>query len=307
MTRSREYPAPLQANRQAPLLLTSLLAALIAALSCNNPASQPGQRQGAAADAGPRRIVSLSVLSDEVLYDLGAETRRRVVAISGLADDPRYSRVAGLWPPAVKRQRTRLEDILWLKADLVIAAPFTSTEVVTALRSARINVVMLDGFAGFEDFRGNVRRIAAAAHVQKRGDEIVAQFDARLRKLRRPIEPAAKTIISSFSGMVAGTNTTFDDVIGVCGLRSAATHKGFRRVSGEQIAVWDADFIVVPEDGAEEQAGLKASRAFKTGSMIPTPVRLLTSSGSEMLSLAEHLCRRTLSAVAADPASPGHQ
>ena len=53
---------------------------------------------GAKTDAprGPKaRVVSQVVLADEVLWELGPEVHGRVVGVSTMADDARYSTVAG--------------------------------------------------------------------------------------------------------------------------------------------------------------------------------------------------------------------
>ncbi len=52
-------------------------------------------RRQQAPHALPQRIVSQTLLSDEILWDLGPQVRAHVIAVSKLADDPRYSSVVG--------------------------------------------------------------------------------------------------------------------------------------------------------------------------------------------------------------------
>ena len=92
-----------------------------------------------ASEAGPRasgparRVASRTVFADEVLWALGPEVRERVVGLSPMADDPRYSTVAGLWPSTTPRLGRNPEELLALGPDLVILASFSEVEYRAAI------------------------------------------------------------------------------------------------------------------------------------------------------------------------------
>src|SRR5690606_14391724 len=130
------------------------------------------------------RIVSQTVLSDEILWKLGPETQDHVVAVSKMADDPRYSSVANLWPSKVQRLSVAAESLLALSPDLIIIASFSSPEIRELLRRNGIQTIVLDQFTDFSDFRQHTRSIAHAVGADERAERLIAQFDARLANIQ---------------------------------------------------------------------------------------------------------------------------
>jgi ABC-type Fe3+-hydroxamate transport system substrate-binding protein len=254
----------------------------------------------AAASDGALRIASQIVLADEVLWDLGPPVRASVVAVSPMADDPRYSRVAGQWPPEVPRAAATSEALLALAPTLVILASFTAPETRRLLEQAGLRTLVLARFEGFTDYRANVRAIADAVQASDAGERLLAELDARLASLR--IEPSARPRVVSWNeGSVPAAGTTFDDVAVAAGFANLPTQEGRRghlQVSFEQLVAWDPDVLVVPcgdlgcADVAAElakQPGLAATRAVREGAVIGVPSRELYSTGAGMLDVVQRL------------------
>jgi len=262
---------------------------------------------GTTAD-GPR-VASQTVLADEVLWDLGQAVHPMVVAVSPMADDPRYSRVAGRWPSAVPRAAGTSEVLLALQPTLVILASFTAPETLRLLAQAGLPTLVLDRFDGFEDYRANVRAIAAAVGAAEAGERVVAEFDGRLATLR--LQPAVRPRVVSWNeGSVPAASTTFDDIAQAAGFVNLPAQEGRRghlQVSLEQLVAWDPDVIVAScgpasagdeagaaacrEAAAElaERPGLRATQAAREGAVIGVPSSALYSTGAGMLDAVERL------------------
>ena len=271
------------------------LGALVAAprLACGEgrrlPTTSPGHR-----------VVSQTVLSDEVLWELGAEVRAQVVAVSSMADDPRYSRVVDRWPPELPRAAGTSEALLALVPDLVILARFTAAETQALIRDAGLRTLVLERFDGFADYRTNLRAIASAVEGSAAGEQLVDAFDARLAELRID-DPQGPRVLSWNDGNVPAGGTSFDDEATAAGYRNLPAEQGRRghlQLGVEQLLAWDPDALVVPcgqDDGeaviAELAArpGLRSLRAVRDERVIAVPSRDLYSAGAGMLDVVERL------------------
>jgi iron complex transport system substrate-binding protein len=251
-------------------------------------------------DPEASRVASLVVLSDEVLWDLGPAAQRTVVAVSSMADDARYCRVAGRWPASLPRAAGTSEALLALSPTLVILASFTAAETRRLLERAGLRLLVLETFDGFADYRSNVRAIAGVISLPDAGEQLVAQFDARLDRLRRPAT-AGPRVVSWNEGSVPGAGTTFDDVATAAGYRNVPTlegRTGHLQISVEQLVTWDPDVIVIPcgyDDCTKtarelaDRPGIRATRAAREGAVLGVPSRALYSTGAGMLDVVERL------------------
>lgn len=265
-----------------------------ATTACGSGASR------ASPESGTPRVASQTVLADEVLWDLGPAVHALVVAVSPMADDPRYSRVVGRWPPEIPRAAGSSEALLALVPTLVVLASFTAPETRRLLEQAGLRTLVLERFDGFDDYRANVRAIADAVAATAEGERVVAQFDAKLAALR--FEPRARPRVVSWNeGSVPAAGTTFDDAAVAAGWANLPAQEGRRghlQVSVEQLVAWDPDAIVVPcgeSDCAEAAAelatrpGLRATRAARDGAVIGVPSHALYSTGAAMLDVVQRL------------------
>nr|WP_263429907.1 ABC transporter substrate-binding protein [Nannocystis pusilla] len=288
-----------------PAVPRRLAAVLFALSSCTGepePAREPG-------DPPARRIVSQTILSDEVLWALGPAAQARVVGVSALADDPRYSGAAGVWPPAVPRRALTSEGLLALQPDLAVIASFTAPEVRELLSTHGVRLLELTQFRGFADYRAHVRRLAAVVEDPAAGERLVADLDARLARLAAR-EPAPRlAAISWGDGHAAAAGTSFDDIAEAAGLSNLAKEKGLEGhvpVALELMVSWDPPVIVIacpaaePDDPACRAAeaataalpGVRATAAARDGRIVAVPGRALTSTGEGMARAAELLQAR---------------
>lgn len=261
-------------------------------LGCARPSAEPKARSGP-----PQRIVSQVVDSDEILHALGPEVRARVAGVSIMADDPRYSTIAGLWPASTPRLPGVAESLIAAEPDLVILASFSAPQTRALLEGSGIETVILEGFDGFDDYEKRVRTIAKTVGASEAADDIIASFRA---KLPPPQADQDRTVMSYVAGNVAGAGTTFDDVCTAAGLRNIAAANGIeghKPVSIEQIVVWDPDFVVIEcasdcdaaVANVRKTAGLSSLAAARNGRIVAIESRRLLSSGAAMAEVAAEL------------------
>lgn len=272
---------------------------LVAGCESKEHGTTPHDRSSATV---PRRIVSQTVLSDEILWALGERVRARVVAVSIMADDERYSRVAGLWPAALPRLRASSEQLLSISPDLAIVADFTAAEARALLRDAGVRTLAMSGFDGFDDYRRHVRELAEIVGAKEEGERVVASFDERLSEIRVAAPPKQRPkALSWIEGMVAGRRTTFDDAAHAAGYDNVAAvhgHTGHVHLSVEQVVAWDPEYIVttcgaIPcaqaEHALAEREGFSATRAALNHRIVAIPSRHFLAVGEGMLEVVEIL------------------
>ncbi len=254
---------------------------------------------------GSARVVSQVVFADEELWHMGPQVQARVVGVSPMADDARYSDAVGLWPAALARP-TGAEAIAALTPDLVITAEFTAAETRAALEQLGIRTLELSGWNGFADYRRHVTDVAAALELPTLGEQRIASFDAELAALHERFSGGTHPgIVSWEEGSVPGAGTSFSDAAAAAGFSDvAASHGivGHTTIGVETLVAWDPEYIVVTcEDDcpAREREiagrpGIAATRAAKGGGVIAIEAHHLYSVGAGMLEVVRRLGERRL-------------
>ncbi len=273
------------------------LAAVVAVgLACGGQAPRAGHAE---------RIVSQVVFADEELWALGPEVRARVVAISGLADDARYSTFTGGWPAALPRVAGG-EAIVAQGPDLVVTAEFTAAETRAVLEQLGIATLQLEGWRGFDDYRAHVRALGDAVAAPTAAAARIAEFDASLAAMQQRFAAAQRpSVVSWHEGNVAGRGTIFADEALAAGFDPIAVGHGIEghgSLSLEALVTWDPDYIVVACEGDCEaterdfaaRPGFAGRRVARPGRVIAIPAPLLYSAGFGMLDVVERLGARRL-------------
>ena len=306
------HPAKLSSTSLAkltpgPLALALALAAL--GPGCGAQRSEPATK----ADTSGPRIASRTVFADELLWAFGPEVQGRVVAVSPMADDPRYSTVEGQWPESIPRLGLNPEQLLVLAPSLVIMASFSAAEYRAAVED-KLEVLLLDDFSSFDGYLLNVEKIGAAIGEPARAAQIAARFSARRAKLEAARPPKEEepwpTVLSWGHGYVAGAHTTFDDAVQTAGFTNLAAREGIeghQRLDTEQLVVWDPRWLVIGcgELGCEaavsalaEQPGVRKLAAVREGRVIAIEAPYLSTTGEDMLELSARMQARLLGAGA---------
>jgi iron complex transport system substrate-binding protein len=202
--------------------------------------------------ARPVRIVSQTLSTDEIL--LAICTPERIVGFSPLALDPRYSNVVAEARSDGSPTFENAEQILQVEPDLIFVASYSRPEIVEQLQAAGATVFRFNDFVTVEDIERNIRIVGYATGEDQRAEALVAQMEHDLSVIRARV-PAGGTRprVLSFSadGYTAGSVTLFDDIVRRAGAINVAAEQGlegYPRISAEQVAAWQPDFIIA---GAE--------------------------------------------------------
>jgi iron complex transport system substrate-binding protein len=278
-------------------LTTTLLVA------CHREREAPAEAKPNASGP-PQRIASQTVLSDEILWAMGEDVRERVVAVSYMVDDPRYSPVADTWPRSVPRVESEAEAVLAVGPDVAIVASFTAPETKSMLERAGVRLITLDGFDGFDAYRSTIATIGDAIGAKSEAIELRERFDAEIAAIEAQRTTSRPAVISWNDGTIAGRGTTFDDAAHTAGFTNfAADHgiEGHSTVDLETLVSWDPEYLVIPcgeldcteaELRFAERPGVAKMRAVTAGHVIGIDPAILYSAGQTMVDLARALQER---------------
>ena len=123
-----------------------------------------------------KRIVAANIFSAEILWRLGKQSRKKVIAVPAMIDDPLYSNFIGVWPKTTAKFHRSSGELVALKPDLVVLAAFNNINFKEILRKAKVDYVELLPFSGFDSYRHNVRLIAKAVAGEKRGGSVASSL-----------------------------------------------------------------------------------------------------------------------------------
>ncbi len=273
----------------------ALLSSALALAACR------ARRDASGREGPPRRVVSRTVFADEVLWAFGPTIRERVVGLSPMVDDPRYSMVVDEWPAATPRLGLNPEELLALAPDLVILASFSAPEYRAAIE-ATVEILVLDDFTGFAGYLDNVRKIGEALAEPAAARGLIDRFVTRRAELeaKRPPEPARPSVIAWDYGYVPGSQTSFADAAACAGFVNLPGREGIvghQRVDAEQLVAWDPDWIVISCSDScaaataklATQPGFAALGAVTGGRIIAIEPPYLATVGEGMLELAARM------------------
>lgn len=212
-----------------------------------------GSGQPVTIDVFPRRIVSQTLGTDEIL--LAICSPNRIVGLGRFALDPKYSNVVEQARAADAPVAHNTEEILQLKPDLVFVASYSRAEIVQQLQSAGARVFRLADFNSIEDIKQNIRAVGQATGDDERAEALVAQMELELDAIHARVSAVGnkrpRVMSYSPSGSTAGADTLFDEILRTAGATNVVAEngiEGFRKINAEQVAEWQPDFIVVGAD-----------------------------------------------------------
>ena len=249
----------------------------------------------------PRRVVSQTVGTDDLLLALAAPGQ--IAGLSHLARDERYS-------PSFKEARGvpcltngEAEDVLRLRPDLVLAAPYTQPEVLKLLRRAKVEVLVLDHFETLEDLYANARRVGKALGREAKAQELTARWRQRVEALRirlQGVKPVRVLAVGLYP-FTAGSGTTFQDLCDHAGAVNVAAEAGLAGhvpTPEEKVLSWRTEVLVAPgESGLDMMARLKELPpykflpALKQGRVVVLPGSLMAATSQARIDGYEQLAK----------------
>ena len=265
-----------------------------------------------AADDRPQRIVSLNLCTDQLLVELA--DRARIASVSFLAADPEFSAVADR-VAGIAANRGRVEDVLALRPDLVLAHRHASREAVAMLRRLGHRVVEIDLPQDLEAVRGQIRAVAAAGGGNGGGGTGVAGIGrrppapppaARAPAAAGAPPPGARPTAAIYepSGYAFGANSLADAILRAAGYDNLAAVLGvggYARLGLETLLASPPDLLVVDDTAADRRSMAQQlldhpalRRQFAGASRVAVPRRLWICGGSSVADAVEMLAAARL-------------
>ena len=249
------------------------------------------------ADAKPQRVVSLNLCADQLVLMLAEASN--IAAVSYLSHDPANSYMASVARdfPAT---RGRVEEILPLEPDLILAGRFTSQGSVAFLKRMGHPVAVLDPPEDFAGIRAQIRRVAALLDEVERGEALLSDMDRRLERTGRAA-PAGRRTAAFYmpNGYTAGGGTPIHSVLAAAGFRNAAAELGVTgtaALSMERLVASDPDVLILGSFGdgaasiAEETLRHPAlAKSMKGKTLLRIPTRLWVCPGPMLAEAVELL------------------
>ncbi len=264
--------------------------------------------------ASPQRIASGSLASDEIVLDLLGRQGElsRLVAVSTLATDARYSNVADKVPASVTgRVGGELESLLKLRPDLAILASYNKPEIRSRLEAAHVEVYSLGNFKNLDDIEHNVTTLGHLVGADQGAAAMLKEFQDERRAAHKAVEKrGTHPTVLDFApdGSVSAGETLFDALVREAGAVNVAAELGLKnwpKLSTEVLTALRPDFIVVsgkPEDREALLAEMRRGVGWKT---MPAVVkgRIIIIPGAELSSVSPFVAR-ALAKLLAGLASP---
>jgi len=204
--------------------------------------------------AAPRRIVSLTLPSDEVLLSLvGPE---RLSAVTTYAADPGVSNVAAQVAGRLRTLTMNVEAVIDLRPDLAIVANWSDARAVSQLRAAGVPVYLMASGLTIESIEQKILRLGLLTDESARAAEMVAGMEARLQAVQSRVArvPAADRLrVMDYSdwGTSSGRGSSWDDIVAHAGLLNVVGDRvsdewGQVPLARESLLAIDPDLLVLP-------------------------------------------------------------
>ena len=266
--------------------------------------------------AAPRRIISLTLASDEMLLSLvdGA----RMVGVTTYAADPGVSnvaaRVAASRPAGLMTLTLNVETIVSLKPDLVIVANWSDAGAVKLLRDAGLTVYLMASGLTVASIEATIARLGLMTDTQDRAASIITDMEKRLAATARrvaAVAPAARVRVMDYApwGSAQGRGSSWDEIIRRAGLTDAvgdatADEWGQVPLSREGLLKIDPDMLILPGwiDGDPQGStaflkditgspGLQGLSAVRNGRVLVMPETLKSTTSQYIADAVEWLAR----------------
>lgn len=186
----------------------------------------------------------MNLCTDQLAMLLAAPGQ--LVSISHLARDPGSSAMAeeAMAHPVNHGQA---EEIYRLKPDLVLAGAYTTQATVAMLQRLDVRVEIFDPEAGFDDMRGNLRRMGKLLGRTDEAEAQVAAFDAGLAALTDEGAARPRAALYQANGYTTGDNSLAGQIMRAAGLDNIAAEAGLSGggvLALEQLVMANPDLLI---------------------------------------------------------------
>lgn len=204
--------------------------------------------------AAPRRIVSLTLATDEILLSLVDTTR--IIAVTTFAADNQISNVADQAALIPYKLTQNVETIISLQPDLVLVASWSDPSPVKQMRDAGVAVYLMASGVSVASIEEKIEILALMTDQQETGRQIVAGMEKRLAAVKEKVsnlapEKRARVMDYATWGSAQGRGSSWDEIVQRAGLVNAVAglapdEWGQVPLSRETVLRLDPDILVLP-------------------------------------------------------------
>lgn len=150
-------------------------------------------------DEKPKRIVSLSYGTDEILTEL--VDAKRIASYCRWAEDPGITFITKEQFQKVGRKTDgNAEEVLALKPDLVLATTAMSSDMINSLDALGLKVYLASRPKNYEQMRQKVLKLGEVVGEKAKGEALVKQMDERMDRLEAKLskipDDQRKTVVA---------------------------------------------------------------------------------------------------------------
>jgi len=204
----------------------------------------------------PQRIVSTNVCADQLA--LALVDRARILSVSRMATEPEISNLANE-ALGLRINNARAEEIVELKPDLILGDIYTGRGANRLAQTIGVPVHIVGIAASLADVRNVIRDVAAALGEPERGEQLIAQMDAKITNTQSPTTNPITALVYEPNGLTSGAGTLTNDILAAAGLTNLApklTGQAYATVALETVVAAAPQLLIL-----DDSYGATASRA----------------------------------------------
>jgi iron complex transport system substrate-binding protein len=260
----------------------------------------------------PRRIVSITLTTDEILLALVDKTS--LLGVTAFSEDTSVSNVASQVFDIPNKVTLNVELIVSLQPDLVFVADWSKAESVTQLRDAGMTVYRFKSPSTIKEIENRISRIGQVVGAEAKAKALIDWMEKRLSEVARRISSMAadkRLTVMDYNtwGTSMGKGSSWDEIVRLSGLQNVVAgltpdQWGQVPVSKEKLLQLDPDILLLPgwvygePDGSNtfyraivNDPALKTMRAVKEGRVYRLPESIKTSTSQYIVFAVEELAR----------------
>ncbi|MDI3309955.1 MAG: ABC transporter substrate-binding protein [Thermoanaerobacterium sp.] len=217
----------------------------------------------------PKRIVSLSPSTTELIYAIGAG--KDVVGVTNYDD----------YPPEVKSvakvggyEGPNIEAILAQKPDIVFASNLSGKDQMETIEKSGIPVVVLEA-QSINQIYDSIKILGEITGNVEKGNEIISNMKDKIKEINDKVKNLPKVnvfcVVDTNGNWTAGKGTFIDELITLAGGNNVASDaNGWAQYSMEKLIQKNPDVIITSPHAAnaneiKNMAGYKDTKAAKDG------------------------------------------
>lgn len=217
----------------------------------------------------PKRIVSLSPSTTELIYAIGAD--KDVVGVTNYDN----------YPPEVKSvakvggyEGPNIEAILAQKPDIVFASNLSGKDQMETLQKSGIPVVVLEA-QNINQIYDSIKILGEIIGNVEKGNEIINKMKDKIKEINDKVKNLPKVnvfyVVDTNGNWTAGKGTFIDELITLAGGNNVASDaNGWAQYSMEKLMQKNPDVIITSQhatnaNNIKNMPGYKDTKAAKDG------------------------------------------